>query len=29
MALFVLWPRGKRVRSRRADRGTTAAQTPA
>jgi high-affinity iron transporter len=29
MALFVLWPRGKRVRSRGADRGTTAAQTPA
>jgi len=29
MALFVLWPRGKRVRSRGADRGTAAAQTPA
>jgi high-affinity iron transporter len=29
MALFVLWPRGKRARSRGADRGTTAAQTPA
>jgi high-affinity iron transporter len=29
MALFVLWPRGRRVRSRGADRGATAAQTPA
>jgi high-affinity iron transporter len=29
MALFVLWPRGKSVRTRGADRGTTAAQTPA
>ncbi len=29
MALFVLWPRGRRVPSRGADRGTTTAQTPA
>lgn len=29
MALYVLWPRGRRARSRRTDTGTTAAQTPA
>ena len=30
MALFVLWPRGRRVRSRSGtERGATAAQTPA
>ena len=29
MALYVLWPRGRRERSRPTDRGATAAQTPA